>query len=236
MSPSGVDVFLNVYDLVQGNNLAHHAGFGIYHSGVEIRGVEYSFGYCPSGSGVYHCVPRSVEGAVFREAVFMGQTTKSSREIERILDKMRDEYPGPSYHMLTRNCNAFSSDFLFRVMGKPAPRWVNRAAGVGGLVSSFLPASWTGMQGSMPQATSSSSSGGRGTQQPIPQRPSGGGGSHLRGAAASAPLPHRQNSSSSTSSGGGGGSSSPQTKQLSEEERQKLREARLKYFESQQRK
>ena len=48
MSPSGsgdrVPVILNVYDLSPQNKYTYCCGLGIYHSGVEVYGVEYAFG------------------------------------------------------------------------------------------------------------------------------------------------------------------------------------------------
>lgn len=38
-------VFLNVYDLDQKvNSFSSKVGFGLYHSGVQIGGTEYTFG------------------------------------------------------------------------------------------------------------------------------------------------------------------------------------------------
>lgn len=41
-----VKVFLNVYDLAD-NSMTDFLGLGAYHSGVEIKGLEYTYG--PSG-------------------------------------------------------------------------------------------------------------------------------------------------------------------------------------------
>ena len=36
-------VWLTLYDLASCNACAHHVGLGIYHSGIEVHGVEYTY-------------------------------------------------------------------------------------------------------------------------------------------------------------------------------------------------
>jgi hypothetical protein len=47
----------------------------------------------------------------FREAVLLGKTMKSMREIIKILDDLKDAFPGNSYHISRKNCNSFSNAF-----------------------------------------------------------------------------------------------------------------------------
>lgn len=65
-------VFLNVYDLHPGNDYLYSVGLGAYHSGVEVYGVEYSFG---SGGGVFPGEPRNAPGAKFRESIRLGEVS-----------------------------------------------------------------------------------------------------------------------------------------------------------------
>lgn len=37
-------VKLNVYDLSEQNNVLYWCGFGVFHTGVEVYGVEYAYG------------------------------------------------------------------------------------------------------------------------------------------------------------------------------------------------
>lgn len=37
-------VYLNVYDLIEHNDWTYWCGVGIFHSGVEVYGVEYAYG------------------------------------------------------------------------------------------------------------------------------------------------------------------------------------------------
>ncbi len=43
-------VFLNVYNLTGINNCLRKCGLGIYHSSIEVYGIEYAFGGHPSDS------------------------------------------------------------------------------------------------------------------------------------------------------------------------------------------
>ena len=43
------------------NNITHQIGLGgVFHGGIAIDGVEWSFGYCDAGTGVYSCKPTKV--------------------------------------------------------------------------------------------------------------------------------------------------------------------------------
>ena len=40
----GEPVYLNIYDLSDQNNWTYWCGVGIFHSGLEVYGVEYAYG------------------------------------------------------------------------------------------------------------------------------------------------------------------------------------------------
>ena len=50
------------------------------------------------GEPAGHCMHR------FREAVSLGRTDRSPREVLQILAVLQREWPGGSYHLLKRNC------------------------------------------------------------------------------------------------------------------------------------
>ncbi|MQL82767.1 hypothetical protein Taro_015239 [Colocasia esculenta] len=58
-TPGNTPVYLNVYDLTPMNGYVYWAGIGVFHSGVEVHGVEYAFGaHDYSTSGVFEVEPR----------------------------------------------------------------------------------------------------------------------------------------------------------------------------------
>jgi deubiquitinase DESI2 len=73
-------VFVNVYDLHASNDYVYSFGLGAYHSGVEVYGVEYSFG---SGGGVFSHAPKVGSGANFRESIPLGETHLSEAGLWR---------------------------------------------------------------------------------------------------------------------------------------------------------
>ncbi|KVI06573.1 protein of unknown function DUF862, eukaryotic [Cynara cardunculus var. scolymus] len=73
--PGNAPVYLNVYDLTPMNGYAYWAGFGIFHSGVEVHGVEYAFGaHDYPSSGVFEVEPRQCPGFKFRRSILIGTT------------------------------------------------------------------------------------------------------------------------------------------------------------------
>eukprot|EP00002_Diphylleia_rotans_P008183 TRINITY_DN1791_c0_g4_i1.p1 TRINITY_DN1791_c0_g4~~TRINITY_DN1791_c0_g4_i1.p1 ORF type:complete len:228 (+),score=15.50 TRINITY_DN1791_c0_g4_i1:305-988(+) len=133
-------VYLHVYDLAWVNQYVSWAGLGVFHSGVFIYGYEICFGGHPGEStGIFKVPPKYAPGAMFREAILIGETSMSSREVERLLDEMGREFTGSSYHLVNRNCNHFADEFCRRTMGRGIPGWVNRLAFMGSYVSCVLP-------------------------------------------------------------------------------------------------
>jgi len=134
----GTKVYLNVYDLSPANDCLHPAGMGLHHSGVEISGVEYSFG---SGGGIYEAVPREgAPGARFRERLELGSYEGGSTELRTALDELRGASFGPGgYNLLQRNCNHFADALVRALLGRPIPPHVNRLAALGNYFSCLLP-------------------------------------------------------------------------------------------------
>ena len=118
-------VFLNVYDLHPQNESLHGLGFGIYHSGVEISGREYSFA---NGTGIFEIHPRTAPGANFREQLEIGHFEGGKDELNRVLDFLRDEFGPDDYDGFRRNCNHFSNALCWRLLHTKIPPYINRAA------------------------------------------------------------------------------------------------------------
>ena len=138
---AGPTVYLNVYDLSNvggadltdtlaslNSTLMRSWDVGLFHAGVEVAGVEYSYGYCEEGTGVFACEPRDACGANFRQAIPMGRAPADARIIERRLARLVATWPGDTYTLLARNCCHFC-DALCRSLGVgPIPAWVNGLA------------------------------------------------------------------------------------------------------------
>ncbi|KAJ6243941.1 hypothetical protein M0813_21732 [Anaeramoeba flamelloides] len=144
-------VFLNVYDLIPINDLFTWVGFGIFHSGVEVHGSEWSFGggeqfKNSSQTGVFSQQPRKVpEGyeVKFRESVKIFETNKTSREIRRCVETLQSDprWQARNYHVLENNCNHFTNELIKELSDEQysAPSWLNRPAKTGSWFIRCLP-------------------------------------------------------------------------------------------------
>ncbi|KAI4376189.1 hypothetical protein MLD38_013979 [Melastoma candidum] len=140
--PGGsVPVYLNVYDLTPINGYAYWVGLGIYHSGVQVHGVEYGFGaHDHSTTGIFEVEPRRCPGFTFRKSILIGRTDLGPREVRAFMEKLAEEYSGNTYNLITKNCNHFCNDACVRLTRKPIPRWINRLARLGFFCNCVLPA------------------------------------------------------------------------------------------------
>ena len=109
------------------NDGTYHLGWGAFHAGVEVGGLEYSFGSCPKGTGVYAVEPTRAPGYKFRETLEMGETPLSRREARTLMLEMRasgrrelQRAAAQLLHVRRRGCA--------RLGVKPVPAWVNHLA------------------------------------------------------------------------------------------------------------
>lgn len=180
MTPA-TEVILNVYDVSSPaeptliptvNSWIGMGGLGVFHTGVEIRGVEYCFGgHAEPGTGVFDIPPRSAPDARFRQAIVVGTSTLDARAMRRVLDRFSDAWLGSSYNLLTRNCNHFADALCLELTGARIPGWINRLAFIGSKFSSFLPAELTN-PGAAP-VTAAAAGVAPSSQQQLPRAPSG---------------------------------------------------------------
>mmetsp|Transcript_5011 Transcript_5011/g.5805 ORF Transcript_5011/g.5805 Transcript_5011/m.5805 type:complete len:130 (+) Transcript_5011:128-517(+) len=112
----GVEIVLNVYDLSPANEYAYPIGLGVYHSGVEINGREYTFA---GGGGIFYHSPKNPPGAgaagdiavKFREGVVVGVFQGGQGEIESVISNLKDGFRGDDYNIVRKNCNHFAESF-----------------------------------------------------------------------------------------------------------------------------
>jgi len=125
------------------NSSLHSMGTGAYHVGIEVNGVEYSYGATdiPGHTGVFSCVPRRSPGYQFRTSIDFGERPLliekivnpedpldvQERQIDgrEILKQMATEYMGNEYDLLRKNCVTFSHDAAVRlgIEKKEIPSW-----------------------------------------------------------------------------------------------------------------
>ncbi|GFY99788.1 PPPDE putative thiol peptidase family protein [Actinidia rufa] len=135
-------VMLNVYDLTPLNEYTVWLGFGIFHSGIEVHGMEYGFGAHEYPiSGVFEVEPKTCPGFIFRCSVPLGHINMPPSEFRTFIEKVAAEYHGNTYLLISKNCNHFTNDIAWRLTGKRIPGWVNRLARLGALCSCLLPES-----------------------------------------------------------------------------------------------
>lgn len=148
MAMARTSVSINIYDLLPEGALSSIAwalGVGIYHSGVVIGDKEYAYGGHPveNVSGIYTTVPRTLPpGGRFRTCIRYGYITMTEKEIEEVVLDVGREFQGPSYNLLTRNCNHFTTHLLYRLTAFSTPKWLNRAAAIGVAFPYVVPSGW----------------------------------------------------------------------------------------------
>ncbi|CAF1862128.1 hypothetical protein Bca4012_033194 [Brassica carinata] len=133
-------VYLNVYDLTPMNAYGYWLGLGVFHSGVEVHGVEYAFGAHEAPStGIFEVEPKKCPGFTFRKSILVGKTDMAAKEVRVFMEKLAEEYRGNKYNLISRNCNHFCNEVCVKLTQKPIPRWVNRLARLGVLCNCVLP-------------------------------------------------------------------------------------------------
>lgn len=147
-------VTLNVYDLghtmlMRGYNHMTKE-YGAFHTGIEVYGFEWSFGMtADETTGIWSCTPGKDPEHTFREAIPVGHTKLSMSEVHVLVDQFRNQWPGNTYNVLTRNCHHFAADFCSQLGCGPVPEWTNALA-----THSTSRLSWLESSGSNEQSAS----------------------------------------------------------------------------------
>ena len=124
-------VYINIYDLHYINKLTWYLGFGIYHTGIQLYGTEYSYG---CNSGINAIIPKTITNIPLRETIYLGSTNKSYSEIYNIIMDMKSIYTNDAYNILNNNCNNFCNDLSNKVLGTNIPNYINRLASLGNIL------------------------------------------------------------------------------------------------------
>ncbi|KAK9005523.1 hypothetical protein V6N11_042951 [Hibiscus sabdariffa] len=113
---------------------------GIFHSGVEVYGVEYAFGaHDYPTSGVFEVEPGQCPGFKFKKSIFIGTTSLDPGQVRDFMEHYSERYNGDTYHLIAKNCNHFCADICKQLTGKRIPKWVNRLAKIGSMCNCILP-------------------------------------------------------------------------------------------------
>ncbi|KAI9886725.1 MAG: protein translocase subunit [Watsoniomyces obsoletus] len=142
------EILINVYDLIPPGRLSSvlwTLGTSPLHSGVVIREREYAYGgHGHAGiSGVYWTPPRvEPPGGTFRAEIAHGYTTATDEELDAMIKEIAEQFLGPTYNLLHRNCNHFTDALCRRLTSRPAPGFLNRAASIALLFPCFVPQAW----------------------------------------------------------------------------------------------
>ncbi|XP_049383275.1 deSI-like protein At4g17486 [Solanum stenotomum] len=141
------EVILHVYDItksdgynavnfgvVQMNRLLKDTIYfgGIFHIAVQVYdNVEWAYGSCEKGSGVFSCPATKNPNYTHREKIVLGRTECSAHKVNQILKDLRDAWPGNKYNMVSRNSKHFCDEFLEKLGVPKLPNWANRFANIG---------------------------------------------------------------------------------------------------------
>lgn len=136
-----MEVHLNVYDLTPANGYAYWFGLGVFHSGVEVHGVEYAYGaHEHSMTGIFDIQPKQGESLfTFRKSILIGWTDMSPGEVKALMKELGRKYRGDAYNLFSNNCNHFCNEACIKLTGMPIPRWVNRLARIGLFCNCMVP-------------------------------------------------------------------------------------------------
>jgi hypothetical protein len=148
-SQGGLPVWLHIYDVSQSEGIQKLNWFfanknallklgGVFHAGVEVNGLEWSFGFCINKTGVTCTKPRVHREHHYRQSVELRSTRMSPDEITHLISELVEDYPGDSYDLLRRNCCHFADDFCIRLGVGNIPGWVYRLARIGANVDVML--------------------------------------------------------------------------------------------------
>jgi len=127
-----------IQPLSLGKTLMNEA-LGIYHVGITVRGVEYTFNMTRGlssrkigsvYSGVFAHEPRSAgPGNVFAHEYTLGSTTLTTEQVEAVAAEIGETlFQAKTYNRIKHNCGDFCRELSKRLRVDEPPSWCTRAA------------------------------------------------------------------------------------------------------------
>ncbi|CAE7794874.1 unnamed protein product [Symbiodinium microadriaticum] len=124
-------VTLHVYDILGpgqhagDNGTVELRGTGAFHLGLEVAGLEWSYGYAESGTGVFQYSPLGCEAHSYRGVVELGYTQLDAEEALARVRSLQEAWKGTDYDPLRHSCCDFvtaACDALgaARLMARPS--------------------------------------------------------------------------------------------------------------------
>lgn len=110
---------------------------GMFHTGVEVDGLEWFFGSRPKNTknnaltGVSCVKPRRHPDHHYRQTIELGVTSLDPSGVDATIGQIIKEYLGKDYDLLRRNCCHFAEDLCQRLGVRGIPPWVHRLAQIG---------------------------------------------------------------------------------------------------------
>lgn len=136
-TPTVEQICVHVYDVGQALQSRIQKGInivGLYHSGVEIFGREWSYGVNVEDRplGITWGDPKQNTDHVYRETMVIGNTLLSPKDIVQLVEEMKSEWSQAAYDTLHRNSHHFSHALCAK-LGRPGlPVWLHDLADTGG--------------------------------------------------------------------------------------------------------
>jgi len=135
-------VYAVVYDLLGNlpflglNRALKVASVGVYHVGIEVYGVEVSFGggQPPQATGVFITNMPGVNAVHhFYQKVELGKTAMTPEQFDHTLWILQHEptWRKGNYDIIKKNCIEFSREFAHNLGVNPLPSWITNSLGIG---------------------------------------------------------------------------------------------------------
>ena len=81
-------------------------------------------------------------GGTFKCELLQGFSFRPGHEIDAIVKEVSQAFTGPSYNLLSNNCNHFTNHLCEKLTNRSAPAWLNRAASIGIALPCVVPREW----------------------------------------------------------------------------------------------